>query len=78
MGSPELPLPKRSKEHIKHAIANSGRMRNLTFRAKENFSAKENFLTEGFALSEFAPGEPNTMLARLPQAMQARISATTS
>jgi hypothetical protein len=49
MGSPELPLPKRSKEHIKHAIANSARMRNLTFRAKENFSAKENFLTEGFA-----------------------------
>jgi hypothetical protein len=31
----------------------------------------------GFTLSEFAPGEPNTMLARLPQAMEARISATT-
>ena len=58
MGSPELPLPKRSKEHIKHAIANRGRMRNLTFRAKENLSAKENFFLSG----KFAPQKPAIQL----------------
>src|SRR5271166_6538117 len=33
--SPELPLRKtQSKEHIEHAVANNGRIRNLTFRAR--------------------------------------------
>ncbi len=32
---------------------------------------RKDLKSRGFTLSEFAPGEPNPMLARVPQAMQA-------